>query len=333
MEISLSQNRHEWDEFLKTQTWSPFLQSWTMGEVYRITGQTPYRLVIRLNDKIEGICQAVVVPARRGRHLAVHYGPVISPAAGNLALLVDYLKKIAADEKCAFIRLSPFWPKDAQIIPGSVPAPLHLLAEHVWYLNIKNKNEDEIFKNMRQNTRNLIRRASREGVIIEASKDPVKDLPVFIALHEETRRRHNFTPYTNNFFKAQIEFFSEEKACTLYLARYQNEVIAASIHMHFGGETSYHHGASTHKFNKIPASYLLQWTAICDALKRRDNLYSFWGIAPEGIKKHPFAGVTTFKRGFGGELLELTHCMDIPINYRYYFTYGFETIRKWRRGF
>jgi len=103
--------------------------------------------------------------------------------------------------------------------------------------------------------------------------------------------------------------------------------------MHAHDETSYHHGASTHKYPKIPASYLLQWTAITDSLKRGDNIYSFWGIAPDGAKKHPFAGVTLFKKGFGGEMLELVHCMDIPISKRYYLTRAFETYRKWRRGF
>ena len=106
--------------------------------------------------------------------------------------------------------------------------------------------------------------------------------------------------------------------------------------MIYGGETSYHHGASTLKYPKIPASYLLQWTAIRDALRRGDRVYNFWGIAPAqstGSTKHPFAGVTTFKTGFGGELLELVHCMDLPLSKRYYLTWGIEAIRKWRRGF
>ena len=186
---------------------------------------------------------------------------------------------------------------------------------------------------MRKNTRNLIRRAEKDGVTITRSKDPLKDLDTFIELHEETRKRHSFTPYTNTFFRSQVEHFWKRGECTMYQAHYQGEVIASSIHMHAFGETSYHHGASTHKHRKIPASYLLQWTAIQDAIKRGDHMYSFWGIAPEGITKHPFAGVTLFKRGFGGELLELVHCMDVPVHSRYYLTRAFETLRKWRRGF
>jgi lipid II:glycine glycyltransferase (peptidoglycan interpeptide bridge formation enzyme) len=332
MEILNAQDQAQWDAFLSKQKYSPFMQSWTMGEVYRDIGEEPIRLEMREGNELKGICQALVINARRGKHLVVPYGPIINNGE-SVTQLIDVLKEEAIKHKCCFIRLSPFWKVETDPIPGSVPAPHHLLAEHIWYINLKNTSEEEILKNMRKNTRNLIRRAGKDGVTIKRSEDPLKDLDTFIELHEETRKRHSFTPYTNTFFKSQVEHFFARGECTMYQAHYEGEVIASSIHMHAYGETSYHHGASTHKHRKIPASYLLQWTAIQDALKRGDHMYSFWGIAPEGVKKHPFAGVTLFKRGFGGELLELTHCMDVPVNSRYYLTRAFENYRKWRRGF
>ena len=332
MEIREATDSGAWDAFLSTQKYSPFMQSWTMGEVYRDIGEEPIRLEMIENNQIVGICQALVINARRGKHLVVPYGPITDNRQPTTQL-IEALKKEAVKRQCCFIRLSPFWEAGSELIPGSSPAPLHLLAEHIWYINLKETSEEEILKNMRKNTRNLIRRARKDGVTITRSKDPLKDLDTFIELHEETRKRHSFTPYTNTFFKAQVERFAKRGECTMYQAHYQGEVIASSIHMHAYGETSYHHGASTHKHRKIPASYLLQWTAIQDAIARGDHMYSFWGIAPEGAKKHPFAGVTLFKRGFGGQMLELTHCMDVPVNSRYYLTRAFETFRKWRRGF
>ena len=196
---------------------------------------------------------------------------------------------------------------------------------------------------MRKTTRNLIRRAEKDGVTVRASTDPERELDLFLKLHNETRSRHGFTPYRDSFFRAQVKHFAPRKECTLYLAEHQGEVLAASIHMHVGGETSYHHGAST--MSKIPASYLLQWTAIKDALRRGDHIYSFWGIAPVKpdlleagswkleAPKHPFAGVTLFKTGFGGNLLNLMHCVDIPLRTTYQLTRAFEFLRKWKRGF
>lgn len=337
MTINEATDQAQWDSFLASQSHSPFLQSWTMGEVYRATGQEPIRLEARDGDSVVGICLGVVVPARRGKHVMVQYGPVLSDPT-VLSQLLDELKRVAKERGCTFIRMSPFLPaedaaKAGWVPPGAISSPLHLLAEHIWYIDLEGKSEEEILKGMRKTTRNLIRRAGREGVTVEKSQDPMGDLPLFLELHEETRKRHHFTPYTDDFFRAQVEYFAPRGECSLYLALYNGEVIASSVHMHAYGETSYHHGASTHKYPKIPASYLLQWTAITDALKRGDRIYNFWGIAPEGTRKHPFKGVTTFKTGFGGQLLELVHSVDVPLSSRYYATRAFEYIRKWRRGF
>ena len=348
MDIRKADNPSAWDSFLSRQQFRPFMQSWTMGEVYRDVGEEPVRLEILDGGTLVGICQALVVDARRGKHLSIPYGPVADQSTmgnGQLSIVIEALKEEARRRRCSFLRLSPFWKGDHAPMAGSLPAPMHLLAEHIWYIPLMQPDawetgvggpmrmEEEILMEMRKTTRNLVRRAEKEGVSVERSPDPVRDLAHFITLHDETRKRHGFTPYTNDFFRAQVQRFTPRNECTLYLARYQGEVIAASVHMHAFGETSYHHGASTHKYDKIPASYLLQWTAIRDALQRGDRIYSFWGVSPEGATNHPFAGVRTFKTGFGGKLLPLAHCVDIPVTATYSLTRAFETVRKWKRGF
>ncbi len=351
MNIRTATDQRAWDDFLSRQPWAPFLQSWTMGSVYEDIGQTCVRIEAHDGSAVRAVCFAHLVPARRGRHLSVPYGPVIDPALTDtertqvIAGLLAHLKTEAKTHHCSFVRLSPFWPEHTTMT-GTVSSPLHLLAEHVWYLPLKTpdgsvRGEEEILMQMRKTTRNLIRRAERDGVTIEVSVRPETDLDHFLKLHEETRKRHGFTPYSDAFFRSQVKRFAARGECTVYLARFQGEVIAASVHMHAFGETSYHHGASSSAHHKIPASYLLQWTAIRDALKRSDRVYNFWGIAPldpDGnvagkLGRHPFGGVTLFKTGFGGTLLNLMHCRDVPVSTAYWLTYAFETVRKWRRGF
>ena len=354
--VTAATDHSAWDAFLAAQRFRPFLQSWTMGEVYRDVGQQPIRLEANDGTRVRGICLALDVPARRGRHLSVPYGPVVDPNDREAAAaILEALSTEARARGCSFVRLSPHWPRESAPPPGTLPAPLHLLAEEIWYLPLRSvdpwkteggsapRTEEELLAGMRKTVRNLIRRAEKEGVAVEASPDPVADLRHFIALHDETRKRHKFTPYSNAFFRAQVERFAPRKECTLYLARWQGTVIAASIHMHAFGETSYHHGASSAGHPKIPASQLLQWTAIKDALRRGDGVYNFWGIAPQvsgadgeraiADRRHPFAGVTLFKTGFGGELLPLLHCRDLPLSPTYRLTRAFEFLRKWKRGF
>lgn len=364
MHIQLATDPASWDTFLKSQRFAPFLQSWTMGEVYRDIGQEPVRLELRDGEQIKGICQAIVVPARRGKHLMVQYGPVVrSQESGVSSQLIEALKDSARDHGCSFIRISPFWTEGdvlAQDLKkeGALDSPLHLLSEYTWYIPLRSvdrwrdadfskasnaRTEESIKADMRKTTRNLIGRAEREGVTVTASTNPNEDLDIYFKLQEETFKRHHFVPYRESFIRAQVKHFGPKKEAIVYIARYQGEPVAASVHMSFGGTTSYHHGASTHKYAKIPASYLLQWTAISEGLKRGDDIYNFWGIAPRKIlengdeviidKNHPFAGVTTFKTGFGGKPLPLTHCMDIPLSGSYRITRAFEYIRKWKRGF
>jgi len=346
MHVVDATNAESWDKFLSRQPWSPFLQSWKMGTVYEAIGQDAVRIVIEENEQTLGVAFGHIVPARRGKHIAVPYGPVVDASLPKekqdevskslMSALQDRAKKHGA----ACVRISPWLEEGTELSMKTVSSPLHLLAEHVWYIGLTGKSEDDILSTMRKNTRNLIRRAEKDGVTVEASTNPNEDIKYFLALHDETRKRHGFTPYTNDFFRAQVREFAGSNQCTVYLARHEGRVIASSIHIHAFGETSYHHGASEQ--TKVPASYLLQWTAIQDALKRGDTFYNFWGIAPTTTdndgkvqipKKHPFAGVTLFKTGFGGELLNLMHCRDIPTSYKYWITYGIESIRKWRRGF
>lgn len=359
MHIAEATNREQWDAFVAKSRFAPFLQAWAMGEVYREVGQEPIRLEIRENGEVQGICQAIVVPARRGRHVMVQYGPLLAEDGAALPQLLQTLQDVASDHHCSFLRLSPFWEEaDPRLgtmqSHGATPSPLHLLSEYTWYIPLteadrwdtslklearSSRLKADLLAGMRKTMRNLIRRAEREGVEVAASDNPVEDLDLYFALQEETRKRHKFVPYQDSFIRAQVKHFAPQNQAIVYIARYQGEPLAASVHMNFGGVTSYHHGASTHKHPKVPASYLLQWTAISEALERGDQIYNFWGIAPKNPKtqqpdpKHPFAGVTTFKTGFGGKPLPLVNCQDIPITSRYYATRAFEYVRKWRRGF
>jgi lipid II:glycine glycyltransferase (peptidoglycan interpeptide bridge formation enzyme) len=367
MTIEHASDAREWDAFLTSQTFRPFLQSWTMGEVYADVGQEPVRLIARdEGGAIRGVCFAHLVPARRGRHLSVPYGPVVADRTA-VPVLLEELSRVGGQEKCGFLRLSPFWtesPDNEALLRAerARPSPLHLLGEKLWYLPLVEpdpwaaheetaanggassaipspRTDESLLADMRKTTRNLIRRAEREGVEVSASENPERDIDHFLRLHEETRQRHGFTPYTTAFFRTQVRRFAAVQQCSLYLARYQGDILAASIHMHIGQETSYHHGASTLAHRNIPASYLLQWRAVQDSLKRGDRIYNFWGIAPpneNGTARdptHPFAGVTLFKTGFGGRLLSLVHSHDIPLSSGYALTRAFEFARKWKRGF
>jgi len=185
---------------------------------------------------------------------------------------------------------------------------------------------------MNQNHRNLIRRASRDGVKIETSEE-VLDVKKLHELLQNTAKKHNFTPFSLKYLENEFKTFQNKGEALLYFAYHEQALIGAAMIIFNGNSAVYRHGASTTHKQKIPSSYAIQWEAILEAKKRGLKYYNFWGIAPEGNKKHPFYGITHFKKGFGGFKLDLVPAHDLPINKKYWVNWLIETIRKIKRGF
>ncbi len=97
----------------------------------------------------------------------------------------------------------------------------------------------------------------------------------------------------------------ERLQAKLYLAEYENKIIAANIVLYFGDLAVYLHGASSSEYRNLMAPYLLQWRQIMDAKNEGYKKYDFWGIKGSSkfkvnSKFNSWSGITRFKKGFGG---------------------------------
>lgn len=344
--ISVTQQvtEKEWEDFLLKQKNPPFLQSFHMRALHKKISEETIPFVLKEDDTIIGVALAIDIKARRGHYLYMPYGPVMRDDAWkHFPVITDAIVAEGKKRNADFLRSSPFIAdtqnnRDMYAAAGWRKSPIHMLAEHIWWLDIS-LDEEMLLKGMRKTMRNLIRRATKEGVTIRES-DRIEDVEIYTKIHKDTVTRHGFTPYTDDYFISQVESFLPNNHVRVYIAEYKNIPIAASIIMFYGNMASYHHGASLTEYNRIPASYLMQWTAIQEAKKRGCTMYNFWGVVPEEKmvspirkKPHPFAGVTKFKTGFGGELYNILPCQDYPLSAKYHATRLFETMRKYRRGF
>ena len=68
------------------------------------------------------------------------------------------------------------------------------------------------------------------------------------------------------------------------------------------------------------------------ARKRGCKIYNFWGITPTDSPRHPWAGLTLFKKGFGGYKKEYVKTQDLPLSGQYWINYLVERIRRSKRG-
>jgi len=108
-------------------------------------------------------------------------------------------------------------------------------------------------------------------------------------------------PFSLDYIKKQFSTFLEDDQILAIFSRYKGEVLSSAIVVYWQNKAFYHHGASDLKFD-VPISYPVQWEAIKEAKERGCETYNFWGVAPEDASDdHPWAGLTLFKTGFGGE--------------------------------
>ena len=184
MEIKEITDQKIWDDFVTGCPEYTFLQSWSWGE---INGRAK-RLGRFKNGKLVGVAQTLKILARRGTFLFVPHGPL-----GNFPL--KELINIARLEQVTFLRISPLTTDKKQFSDlGFRDAPTIMHAEETWLIDIS-LSEEEILKNMRKTTRNLIHRGERENILVEKTTD-VSQVKTLYDLQIETSKRNNFVPFT-----------------------------------------------------------------------------------------------------------------------------------------
>ncbi len=323
-----------WESFLLQHSPQSLFQSWSWGEVEKKSGHSIYRLGLYSAKELLGIAQVFIIRAKRGTYLHVRQGPVFSSQKNELwEAFLKHLKSIAVKEKAWFIRVSPLISDSAEhsaLLDGLqlLPSPAHEVdAERCWILDIT-KSEEELLSGMRKSTRYEVKKSLKSDITIIESTD-IKDLDKFYTLYNETSKRHGFVTHMS--ISEEFGEYSKENELLMYLGYTGGQLIASAIVLFYGGQAIYHHGASLS--SKIPVTYALQWKAIREAKRRGLSLYNFYGIAPENSPKHPWAGLTLFKKGFGGSEILYTHSRDYVVSAFYIIPRTIDTIRRRLRGY
>ncbi len=334
MEVKEIIDRSHWEKFVQGTDWSPFFQSWAFGEAEARVGSKVWRFGVYERGLPVIAAQVFLVKARRGTFLHLRHGPVFKRFREDaFKMLLAELKKLAHKNRAWFIRISPLLPDDSPLSVffaelGFINSPVHNQdAENCLVLNL-NKTLDEFLKAFRKNTRNLIRRAEKEGVVVKKSTDR-KDLQIFFELYKQTAERDNFTPHQG--ILEEFEELKKDQSILLFIAYFDKKPLASSLIIFYGNQAVYHHSGSVR--TTVPVNYKLQWEAIKEAKERGMRYYNFWGVAPDNKPRHPWQGLTLFKEGFGGERVNFLHAQDLPLSTLYWPSYLYQKIWNFRRGY
>lgn len=320
-----------WGKIKKAFSEANFLQSPEYGKMNEI-----------LEDKVvtedfggQGWALMIVRDAKRGRYLEIPCGPLIDWDNKKLAKeVIQKITEVAKREKCVFVRMRPqlgATGDNLQILKGLglKKSPMHLAAEHTVMISLA-ASEEEMLARMRRQTRYEVRRADKLGIKVEKSNSE-EVFREFHAVQMETAKRQGFVPPSLEVLLAEREAFGDD--IQIYVARTaEGEPVAYGLIIGDGREADYYEAASTDLNRKLPGAYALLWQAMRDLKKAGYERFNLWGIAPAGQPGHRYAGVTTFKTGFGGEVVEYVPAHDMVISrVGYLKDYIVETARKKRR--
>ena len=322
-----------------------FLQSPEYARMNEILGE---KTVV---EDFGGLGHALMIVrnAKRGRYLEIPCGPLLD--WGNKKAVERVFKKIAEvgkREKCVFVRVRPQLTANSENLKlledlKLKKSPMHLAAEHTVMIDLE-ASEDEMLAKMRRQTRYEVRRADKLGIIVE--KDDSEEL--FREFHQvqvDTAKRQGFVPPSLNTLLAEREAFfgniwiyvaktgdKKMDGAPSEIPQKSGEPIAYGLIIGGGKEGDYYEAASTELNRKLPGAYALLWQAMRDLKTEGYERFNLWGIAPAGQPGHRYAGVTTFKTGFGGEIVEYVPAHDMILSkVGYLKDYIVETARKKRR--
>lgn len=321
----------KWTEVLEKYPEANFLQSPNYGKMNEILGEK----VITEDYNNNGHALMIVRDAKRGRYLEIPCGPLIDWKNKKSAKeIFEKISETAKKEKCVFVRIRPQLIKDTETMQllkalGLKIAPMHLAAEHTVIIDLR-KTEDELLADMRRQTRYEVRRALKQGIIVE--KDNSEEIfKEFRKIQASTAKRQGFVPPNLKTLLAEREAFGNQIA--IYTAKTsEGKPIAYGMIIKDGKEGDYYEAASTELNRKMPGAYALLWQAMRDLKADGYERFNLWGIAPPGQPNHRYAGVTTFKTGFGGKVVEYVPAHDMVINkIAYLKNLLVETARKKRR--
>ena len=293
-----------------------FLQSKQWYEVNKSIGHKP--IFLMFSEK--SYCLAIIKDAKRGRFLEIPCGPILDYQNRNeLELAMAEIYRYAKQNNCVFVRFRPNLeetPENRTLIESlpSLSASYFLHAENTIFVDLT-QSEEDLLKNMRRQTRYEVRRSEKLNFKVKKSNTP-EILREFHQIQAETAKRQGFIPPRRKDLNAYAKAFGSD--LQIYRATLDGKPVAYGLVLTDALEGDYFEAASTELNYKFPGAYALQWHVMKDLKKQGKLRYNLWGIAPAGQKNHKFAGVTTFKSGFGGEKFDYLHAHDLPVKKLHY---------------
>ncbi|MFH1393221.1 MAG: peptidoglycan bridge formation glycyltransferase FemA/FemB family protein [Patescibacteria group bacterium] len=300
---------------------APFTQAWFYGEWQEAMGRKVRRFEIHGNSETLGFFQIIKYPLIFGKNILYipHAVVLRSFSEGGarssfLKIFREKLTQVAIEENAIFVRseikCSP--DKFFKKTPSYALHSVYFQPKYEWILEI-DKPENELLNGIPKKNRYDIRYAENKGIMTEIFKNDLNShLEDFYSLMEKTASRSNFNLHSKKYYE-NILLNCEENNNAFFVTAKQNDNIIAMNFVLIFGETAYVvFGGSDDKFKNLRAPRLVYWKGIIVAKDQGCKFYNF-GAVSSGGGYESYEGITEFKKGFGGKMLEHPDSYDLVI--------------------
>jgi lipid II:glycine glycyltransferase (peptidoglycan interpeptide bridge formation enzyme) len=272
-------NQEQWDKKI-LELGGGLLQSWVWGEFQKTQGHKV--------ERFSGDSWAAQV-IEHDLMMAKKYWYSPRGPIGNAKEANDFLRQQAStDHSIAFLRLEPSEPISLQEAPKSIQP------KENWVVGLEG-SEGELLTTMKPKHRYNLNLAQKKGVTVrEATKDDF--LKVWVLLME-TAGRAGIRLHPQNYYLQMWETLGTNHL-KVFIAEFEGQPLSCAIVSLFGHTATYLHGGSSDKNKQLMAPYLMHWEAMKTAKRLGYMNYDMGGYSSD--PSHEWAGISRFKKGFGG---------------------------------
>lgn len=309
---------NNWDDFVAGSTQAHYAQTTSWASYRKASGWNTYFLTVRNQGQTVASCLALhksIKNLAAGGVIYVSRGPVFAPNLPNRSqvaeLMLRELIKLTR-RKIAVLRISPDFQSDDTWLKEILAHQRCQTAAHAiqhtstMRLDLR-KTSEELISAMRRSRRFEVRKFERERppawtISFECSNN---NLATFHQMYVDTLKRQGNSYKSLEELQRLSEHLQAPKM-NLALMYYQDQPVAGAILLGHGRRLWYLYGGSA-KGDKLisKAGVYLQWEIIKWGKAQEYTKYDLHGIPLESKAGDPFHGVYTFKKGFGGKMVEL----------------------------
>ena len=306
-------------------------------------GWLPVYCAVKEHEKIVAAALLLAKPSFMGKSIyLVPGGPLLDLENTKLVkFFFKNLKSYAKSHNGYVLNISPYYElierdRHGEIVPdgfshqkalknleelGFRPVANASQPKYLFALDLNNRTAEKLMADFKNNTRYYVHRAERMGVKIrELKKSELSELK---KITEATSKRRNFDDHPLDYYEAMYDLFAtrDEAKFIIAEAEIKGQVVPLSTAMFilYGDEIVYLFSGSEEKYmHDYNAQYLIQWYMIKYAADHHFKRYNFYGIKGLPDPKSKDYGIYGFKKGFGGQVIELIGTFETPLSNLYY---------------